>query len=154
MAIVQIGNQVADPKSLGPLVKRRRRILGLSQAELARRLGVKPAYVSVIEKNRRRPSLPLLQRMSAVLGIESHKLFLLSHPEAKVLLRVSANSEMAEGDEVWRSFNADKELLARYNVKRNELEVLSQVRRLGEVRRPRDFMRILSVIRRVLKSRR
>ena len=154
MAIVQTGTQVADSRSLGPLVKRRRQVLGLSQAELARRLGVKPAYVSVIEKNRRRPSLPLLQRMSAVLGVESHRLFLLSHPEAKVLLRASARSEMTEGGDAWRSFSADKELLARHNVKRSELEVLSQVRKLGEVRQPRDFVRILSVIRRVLKSRR
>lgn len=122
----------------------------MSQAELARRLGVRPAYISVIEKDRRRPSLPLLQRMSEVLGLESQNLFLLSHPEAKLLLR--PRSEPIEGDDSWRSFSGDKALLALHNIKRRELEVLSQVRRLGEVRQPRDFLRILNVIRRVLKT--
>jgi transcriptional regulator with XRE-family HTH domain len=143
-----------DSKTLGLLVRRRRQVLGLSQAELARRLGVKPAYISVIEKDRRRPSLPLLQRMSDVLGIESQSLFLLSHPEAKLLLRARAQAGPLEGGHSWRSFSGDKALLARYNIKRLELEVLSQVRRLGEVRQPRDFLRILCAIRRALKPSR
>ncbi|HJU29028.1 MAG TPA: helix-turn-helix domain-containing protein [Candidatus Binataceae bacterium] len=145
---------MADPRGLGPLVRQRRRVLGLTQVELARRLGVKPAYISVIEKNRRRPSLPLLQRMSIVLGLESQSLFLLTHPEAKPLLRVGAGSLASGGDGSWRSFSGNKALLSRYRIKRRELEVLSHVRRLGEVQHPRDFLRILCEIRRALKPAR
>ena len=138
--------------TLGLLVREQRHALGISQAELARRLGVQPAYICVIEKDLRRPSLSLLQRMSDVLGIESQTLFLLSHPEAKVLLHVPAPLPASKRDGAWRSFTEDKTLLARHNIRPQELKVLSQIKKLGEIQYSRDFVYILNAIRQALKA--
>jgi transcriptional regulator with XRE-family HTH domain len=146
------GESLDTRETFGPLVKEQRQALGITQAELARRLGVKPAYISIIEKNLRRPSLPLLQRMSDVLGVESQTLFLLSHPEAKVLLRAPTPSPAGNRDEAWRSFTEDKTLLARHNIGPQELKVLAQIKNLGEIQHSRDFVYILNAIRQALKA--
>ena len=147
------GREPAEARdTLGLLVREQRQALGISQAELARRLGVQPAYICVIEKDLRRPSLPLLQRMSDVLGIESQALFLLSHPEAKVLLHVPPPSPASKRDGAWRSFTEDKTLLARHNIRPQELKVLSQIKKLGEIQYSRDFVYILNAIRQALKA--
>ena len=146
------GEPLEAPETFGLLVREHRQALGISQAELARRLGVNPAYISIIENNLRRPSLSLLQRMSDVLGVEGQALFLLSHPEAKVLLRTPAPSPASNRDEAWRSFTGDKTLLARHNIKPQELKVLSQIKKLGEIQYSRDFVYILNAIRQALKA--
>jgi transcriptional regulator with XRE-family HTH domain len=146
------GEPLEVPETFGLLVREQRQALGISQAELARRLGVKPAYISIIEKNLRRPSLSLLQRMSDVLGVEGQALFLLSHPEAKVLLRTPAPSPASNRDGGWRSFTEDKTLLARHNIGLQELKVLAQVRKLGEIQHSRDFVYILNAIRQAFKA--
>jgi transcriptional regulator with XRE-family HTH domain len=146
------GEPVEARETFGLLVREQRQALGISQAELARRLSVKPAYISIIEKNLRRPSLSLLQRMSDVLGVEGQALFLLSHPEAKVLLRTPAPSPASNRDGEWRSFTEDKTLLARHNIGPQELKVLAQVRKLGEIQHSRDFVYILNAIRQAFKA--
>lgn len=54
---------------------RERLRLGLSQAQLAERLGVSRQTVISIEKGRFDPSLPLAFRLSAVLGRPIEELF-------------------------------------------------------------------------------
>jgi hypothetical protein len=90
--------------------------------------------------------------MSDVLGIESQALFLLSHPEAKVLLHVPAPSPASKRDGAWRSFTEDKTLLARHNIRPQELKALSQIKKLGEIQYSRDFVYILNAIRQALKA--
>ena len=57
------------------MVGRERLRLGLSQAQLAERLGVSRQTVISIEKGRFDPSLPLAFRLSAVLGRPIEELF-------------------------------------------------------------------------------
>jgi transcriptional regulator with XRE-family HTH domain len=105
------------------LLKDHRLALKLSQRELARRLGVAPAYVSAIESDRRRPSLPLVRPFADVLGLNLETLLLLSHPEAKLLIGEDRrNSKEPTGkDRAWRDFKANESLLLRHNVKPQEL---------------------------------
>src|ERR1700688_5030703 len=115
-------------KTLGEIIKQRREALGLTQRELALQLGVKASHVAYLEKDRRRPSLALLSRIADAMGLEKEQLFLLAHPEASSL--ISQGREPAphhDRAQVWRDFTGNKLLMARPNIKPDELKVLSQV---------------------------
>jgi transcriptional regulator with XRE-family HTH domain len=134
-------------KTLGQVVKRRRESLGLSQRELARRLGVKASHVGYLETARRRPSLSLLVRLAGVLGLEPQPLLLLAHPEAKGLLSRAETDWGSSRNHAWRAFSHDKSLLAHNKVTIRELRVLSQINTLGRVPSARHFLFVLNAIR-------
>lgn len=52
---------------IGNTLKRRRELLGLSQAELARRLGIARARISEWERDVRRPNLTSLELLAEAL---------------------------------------------------------------------------------------
>jgi len=61
--------------TLGTAVKRLRAAAGFNQKEFAARLDVSPSYLSQIESDRREPTIPLVRRMAAELGLPSVILF-------------------------------------------------------------------------------
>ncbi len=136
-------------KTLGQVLKERRAALALTQRQLAERLGVKASHIAYLEHGRRRPSLSLLGRLANVLGLKKEPLFLLAHPEASELIGAQPEPVRRTHDrkKAWKSFVADKGLLARHNIRPRELKVLSQVNMLGEVSAPRYFLFILNSIR-------
>lgn len=54
---------------VGENVRRARLAMGLSQAELARRTGVQPAWIAHIEAARQLPSLPNAVALADALGV-------------------------------------------------------------------------------------
>jgi predicted transcriptional regulator/DNA-binding XRE family transcriptional regulator len=54
----------------GTRIRERRALSGMKQADLARAAGISPAYLNLIEHNRRRVSEALLTRLAAVLSVE------------------------------------------------------------------------------------
>lgn len=141
-------------KTLGQVLKNQRAILGLTQRELALKLDVKPSHVAYLEGDRRRPSLGLVGRIANVLGLEKEPLFLLAHPEASSLLsdRREAALPNRNPDQVWRDFTGNKVMLARHQVKPDELKLLSQVNLLGKIAAPRHFFFILNAIRQAVEE--
>jgi transcriptional regulator with XRE-family HTH domain len=141
-------------KTLGQVLKGQREMLGLTQRELALKLDVKGSHVAYLEKDRRRPSLGLVSRIANVLGLEKEALFLLAHPEASSLLsdRREVSEPSRTPDQVWRDFTGNKAMLARHQVKSNELKVLSQVNLLGKVAAPSQFFFILNAIRQAVEE--
>ncbi len=66
----------------GKAIKIVRTAHGLTQAELTKRLSIGPSHLSLIEADRRQPSLRVLDEISAALGVPPHLLTLLaSGPE-------------------------------------------------------------------------
>lgn len=57
-------------------VKYYRQIMGWSQGELAKRLGVSRQTINAVETDKYDPSLPLALRMSRLFGIEARELFI------------------------------------------------------------------------------
>jgi len=141
-------------RTLGPVLKKQREALGLTQRELACKLNVKPGHVAYLEKDRRRPSLMLLSRLAEVMGLQKEPLFLLAHPEASSLVDSSRREPAIHQppDQVWRDFSGNKALLARHNVKPREMKVLSQVNLLGKITAPRNFLFILNAIRQAVEE--
>ena len=61
--------------SLGSTVRVLREATGASQQELALRSGISAPYLSLIEADRRQPTLPVLKRMARALGSPAAVLF-------------------------------------------------------------------------------
>jgi len=140
-------------KSLGHVLQEQRYALGMTQREVASRLGVKPAHVAYLETDRRRPSLGLLAKIATLLELDKERLFTLAHPEARGLLGLRREPKSA-GDQgqVWENFRQNRPLLARHQIKPGELKLLKQVNLLGKVSAPRNFLFILNAIRQAVEE--
>jgi transcriptional regulator with XRE-family HTH domain len=134
-------------KTLGGVLKERRDLMGLTQRQLAARLGVKASHVAYLENGRRRPSLSLLRRLADVLGLDKESTFLLAHPEARDLVSRHQADHVRRTENVWRKFLNDRSVIARYHIKPGEMRILKQVNMLGRVSSPRQFLFILNSIR-------
>lgn len=140
-------------QTLGERLKQRREALGLTQHELALRLGLKPRYVADLENGPSRPSFMLLVRVADVLGLKKEELFKLAQPDASPAKSAERKAAGAKRrDQVWRDFTSRKALLERHQVKPRELKVLSQVNLLGKISSPRQFLFILKAIRKARKT--
>lgn len=59
------------PTRLGVMLKRVRESRGLTQEQLARKVGVSDAYISMLESGaKQNPSLPLLKRLAKALKVK------------------------------------------------------------------------------------
>ncbi|WP_024905186.1 helix-turn-helix domain-containing protein [Robbsia andropogonis] len=78
---------------LGKFVRERRKILGLSQTQLAQRLGVDDAYISAIERGVRTPGeLAFIRQLAAALELDAAAVARLEAvaESSKRLVRLSA----------------------------------------------------------------
>ena len=55
------------PKILGKRIQRKRKEMGLTQEELADKIGVSRAYMGYIEQGRNAPSLEVLDKIARIL---------------------------------------------------------------------------------------
>jgi transcriptional regulator with XRE-family HTH domain len=77
----------AAETDVGPRLRARRVDRGISQRELARRLGLSPSLISQIEKGQSRPSVSTLYGMVTELGLSLDELFLQSVPRPTEVFR-------------------------------------------------------------------
>lgn len=61
--------------TLGAAIKRLRAAAGWSQKDFAEQLEISPSYLSLIEADRREPTIPLVRRMAEKLGVPAVILF-------------------------------------------------------------------------------
>lgn len=59
---------------LGKRIAYQRENLGLTQSELARKVGTKPKYISTLETGRKTPGPLMLARIAAALGVTMDEL--------------------------------------------------------------------------------
>jgi transcriptional regulator with XRE-family HTH domain len=135
-------------RSFGELIRERRRQLDLTQEEVARRIKTSTPYVGHLEADKRHPSDAVVTRLADVLGLDRTELFFLANPEAKDLIQQPENH--IEGKTAWDEFSRDERMKKLHNVSPQEMEMLSQVALMGEVRSVRDFIYILNTVRQAL----
>ncbi len=136
-----------DKSSFGQMIRDRRRQLELTQDELARRIRTSTPYIGHIESGKRHPSDEILTRIADVLGFDRRELFFIANPNAKAML--TPKSEASEVS-AWDEFRTDEQLHQLHQINPRELDMLSQVAMMGEVRSSRDFIYILNTIRQSL----
>ena len=137
----------AKTGSFGRVIRERRRQLDLTQKQVAQRIQTSVPYIAHLETGRRHPSDQVVVRLANSLGLDARDLFLLANPKTRSLI-----SEHPELDvpSAWNVFVKDVKLRQIHNITDQEMETLSQVSKMGEVRAPRDFLFILNTIRQAL----
>ena len=133
----------------GQLIRERRRQSDLTQEQVARQVGTSTPYVGHLEAGKRHPSDEVVARLADALGLDRRELFLLANPHAKALFN-PPDSEQANS--AWDVFRTDENLLRLHKVTDKEMNMLSQVALLGDVRSSRDFIYILNTVRQALVS--
>lgn len=102
---------VMSPAPLtGSRIRQRRLVTGLKQAELAQQAGISPAYLNLIEHNRRRIGGLLLTRIAGILDIDPARLTEGAAAEVLADLRAAAAADPAAEAEIDRT----EEFAARY----------------------------------------
>jgi transcriptional regulator with XRE-family HTH domain len=70
---------------LGARIKELRKRVGLSQDQLAEKVGIESKYLSRIEVGKRHPSLDALERIADSLQVEMKELFDFAHHDIEVV---------------------------------------------------------------------
>jgi len=135
---------MTDKITLGQMIRDRRRQLELTQDELARRIRTSTPYIGHIESGKRHPSDEILTRIADVLGFDRRELFFIANPTTRAMLTSKAERTDLSA---WDEFRRDQQLHQLHQINTRELEMLSQVAMMGEVRSSRDFIYILNTIR-------
>jgi hypothetical protein len=89
----------------------------------------------------------VILKLARLLGLDSGELFLLSNPDAVGIVSSSAGEDRKSS---WDKFRNDGRLRKQHRISNQELELLSRVAAMGEVRSPRDFLHVLNAIRNAL----
>lgn len=126
------------------VIRERRRQLDLTQEDVARRIRTSTPYIGHLESGKRHPSYKVVARLAEVLGLDRRELFFLANPRTQELL--SPEAESAPGS-AWENFNKNEQLRRIHNITTEEMEMLSQIELLGDVRSPRDFIYVLNTVR-------
>jgi transcriptional regulator with XRE-family HTH domain len=134
----------AQSPNFGQVVRARRIELRLTLKEVASRIGTSKPYIAHLESGRRHPSDKVVAKLAEALGLDNRELFLLANPQARAL--VSTALPGAEGS-VWEDFRKNEALQKLHNITNEEMEVLSRVALLGDVRSSRDLIYVLNAIR-------
>src|SRR6266403_4066479 len=136
-------------RNFGQVIRERRRQLDLTQEEVAHRIKTSTPYVGHLESGKRHPSDKIVARLAEVLGLDNRELFFLANPRAQALL--SAEPERAEGSAL-EQFRKTDQLRRIHNVSNDEMNMLSQVALLGEIRSSRDLIYILNTVRHAVRK--
>ena len=131
-------------RNFGQVIRERRRQLDLTQEEVAHRIKTSTPYVGHLESGKRHPSDKILTRVAEVLGLDRRELFFLANPRAQALLSPEAPSTTIPA---WEDFRKNEQLRRVHSISNEEMEMLSRVALLGEVRSARDFIYILNTVR-------
>jgi len=131
-------------RNFGQVIRERRRQLDLTQEEVAHRIKTSTPYVGHLESGKRHPSDKILTRVAEVLGLDRRELFFLANPRAQALLSPETESTTIPA---WEDFRKNEQLRRVHSISNEEMEMLSRVALLGEVRSARDFIYILNTVR-------
>jgi transcriptional regulator with XRE-family HTH domain len=135
-------------RNFGRTIYEQRRRLGLTQREIAHRIGTSTPYVGHLEGNKRHPSNKVLSRLAEVLGLDRHDLYLIANPLAERLLSPRKDPKK---ESAWKVFLKDLSLQRIHHITADEMNFLSKVAAIGEITSPRDLIFVLIAVRHALR---
>ena len=129
---------------LGQIIRARRRQLDLTQKQIAKRIKTSHTFVALLESGKRCTSETIVKRLATVLGFDWRELFLLVHPGAHTFINLSPDNPVLSAR---KRFKNDDLIRRFHDISDAEMEMLSHVASLGEVRAAREFIYILNAVR-------
>jgi transcriptional regulator with XRE-family HTH domain len=119
---------MTEASTIGTRIRERRVMAGLRQSELARRAGISPSYLNLIEHNRRRIGGKTLNTLAEVLDVaptllsEGAEAALVTALREAAAVRPEIEAELSRTEEFAGRFPGWAELLSELNRQRDELE--------------------------------
>ena len=101
-------------------------------------------HIALLETGARHPSDKVVRKLAEALALDPRELFFLANPETKALI---SQEQKTTGTSAWDGFAKDESLRKLHDITDQEMQTLSQVALMGEVRSSRDFLFILNTIR-------
>lgn len=86
-------------------------------------------------------------KLADILGLDRRELFFLANPVTKALV---AEAPGTTGPTAWDKFRQDRSLREAHRITEEELNLLSHMALMGNVRSSRDFIYVLNTIRQSL----
>lgn len=142
-----MASRKSPPNAFARHIRERRRVLDLTQEEVARRIGTTTPYVGHLEAGKRQPSEKVVVKLADALGLDRGELFLLANPQAEAI--ITQPPEPAH-ESAWEEFRKDKRLHRIHGITPEEMGLLSRVEMMGRVRSTRDFLFIINTIRQAM----
>ena len=133
-----------NKRTLGQVIRERRRQLNLTQQGVARRIKTSTPYIGHLEADKRRPSILVISRLAAVLGLDQRDLFMLANPKAADLI---TPNESESRKSAWNEFRTAMQIQRAHQITAEEMKLLSKIAAMGEVSSPRDFIFIIDAVR-------
>ena len=121
----------AKTRGFGVVIRKRRQQLNLTQEELARRIKTSVPYIGHLEAEKRHPSEKVVVKLANALELDGRELFLLANPGAKALI---SEQPKPSGRSAWNDFARDDKARKVHNISDEEMETLSRVAKMGEVK--------------------
>jgi transcriptional regulator with XRE-family HTH domain len=134
-------------RSFGQVIRERRRKLALTQQELARRIETSMPYIALLETGARHPSDKVVRKLAEALALDPRELFFLANPETKALI---SQEQKPTETSAWDAFVKNESLRKLHDISDQEMQTLSHVALMGEVRSSRDFLFILNTVRQAI----
>lgn len=137
--------------SFGAILYRRRKELGLTQSQLAQRIGVQPNYIVYLEKGERKPSDRTVLKIARALDLDRGDLYLAANPQVREFLDVNDHNELVVDGlpDGLRRLVEDAELRQRFEVSDDEVASVARLRLPGRVTTSEQYLTLILLLRRL-----
>jgi transcriptional regulator with XRE-family HTH domain len=138
-------------ETFGAILLRRRKELGLTQSQLAQRIGVQPNYIVYLEKGERKPSDRTVMKIARALELDKADLYLAANPHVREFLTINEENQIQRDDlpDGLRRLLDDGELCRRLEVSDDEIAGVSQLRLRGRVTTAEQYLTLILFLRRL-----
>lgn len=140
---------------LGRIIYERRKQLGLTQEDIAKKIGVKPNYIGYLERNLRRPSFKILKALADVLGLNPGYLYVAAFPHVRDFLPIDEEKYTVKDlpyPAPLQELKDDVQLRKEHGITDDEIEMLAELRFRGYVKSKMDYLFVLLAIRKAISS--
>lgn len=134
----------ASKATFGKVIRARRAKIGLTQQQVADRIGASAPYVGHLEAGKRHPSDETVTQLAAALGVERREMFFLANPQTREMFHPVGSGKPVSA---WEEFCRDTRLHRLHAITEKEMAMLSRIALMGDVRSPRDFIFVLNTVR-------
>lgn len=141
-------------KSFGDYIRDRRIELRLTQQDVARKARVSQNFVAYLENGHRKPSTPMIRKLSEALGLPSDKLYFLARDEelqGVILFDAKEGQLHSDLSPILKALKNDRDLRDRHRISDEDIAMLAAIRGRGDIKTKEDYVFVLMSIRQVMR---
>lgn len=138
--------------NFGQYIKKRRLELGMTQAQLSKKIGVAQNYITYLENNDRNPSNEVIRQLATTLDLPLRRLYFLANPDVEKIIPERTPQKGLPLSPLLKSLAKNKILRAKHNIVDADIQLLSSIQARGEIKRIEDYVYLLMTIRQIFQE--